>query len=130
MQNAQRSTSRDQWLGNPATNAVRRRTVLGHLSKVMWITAVFSVVCGGADVWAAKRGGESNMDIVSEPASESRHLRSKAERRDDALRMHWASFKSIPTIAQVMDVNTGWVRGRAMSIGLEIRPRSEIIGGT
>jgi hypothetical protein len=130
MPNIQRSTSRDQWLGNPATNTVRRRTVLGHLSKVMWITAVFSVVCGGGEVWAAKRGGESNMDIVSESASENRQFRSKADRRDEALRMHWASFKSIPTIAQVMDVNTGWVRCRAMSIGLAIRQRSALIGRT
>jgi hypothetical protein len=129
MQNTQRSTSRDHWLGNAATNTVRRRTILGQFSKAMCITALFSVVCGGGAVWAAKRGGESNMDIVSEAASESRQLRSKAPPPDEALRQHWASFKSIPTIAQVMDVNTGWVRGRAMSIGLAVRPRDAIIRG-
>jgi hypothetical protein len=130
MPTVQRSTSRDQWFGKVTANAIRRRTVLGQLSKAMCITALFSVVWGCGDVWAAKRGGESNMDLVSEAASENRQLRSKVEPRDDTLRMHWASFKSVPKIAQVMDVKTGWVRGRAMSIGLAVRPRSSIIGGT
>lgn len=130
MPTVQRSTSRDQWLGKATANTIRRRAILGQLSKAMCVTALFSVVWGGGDVWAAKRGGESNMDLVSEAASESRQLRSKVEPRDDTLRMHWASLKSIPTIAQVMDVKTGWVRGRAMSIGLAVRPRSAIIGGT
>ena len=70
------------------------------------------------------------MDLVSEAAWENRQLRSKSEPRDDTLRMHWASFKGIPTIAQAMDVKTGWVRSRAMSIGLAVRPRSAINGGT
>ncbi len=126
----QRSASSDQWLGKPTANRVRRRTVLGQLPKAMCVTALFSIMWGCGDVWAAKRGRESNMDLVSEAVSENRQSRSKAELRDDTLRMHWASFKSIPTIAQVMDVKTGWVRGRAMSIGLAVRPRSAIIDGT
>ena len=130
MSTVQRSTSRDEWLGKATANTIRRRTVLGQLSKAMCVTALFSVVWGCGDVWPAKRGGETNMDLVSEAAWENRQLRSKSEPRDDTLRMHWASFKSIPTIARVMDVKTGWVRGRAMSIGLMIRPRSAIIDGT
>lgn len=129
MPTVQRITSRDEWPGNPTANTIRRRSVLGQLSKALSITAVFSVVWGG-DVSAAKRGGQSKMDLLSQAASENRQLRAKAEPRDDVLRMHWASFKSIPTIARVMDVKTGWVRSRAMSIGLAVRPRSAITGGT
>jgi len=103
--------------------------ILDNFSKAMCITALFSVVLGGSNGWTAKRGGESNMDLRSEAASENRQLL-RVETHEDALRMHWASFKSIPTIAQVMDVRTGWVRSHAMRIGLEVRPRSSIIGGT
>ena len=130
MPTVQRSASRDQWLEKPTANMIRRRAVLGRLSKAMCITALFTVVCGGGDVWAAKRGGESNMDLMPKAASENRSLRLTAETYEDALRTQWASFKSIPTIARVMDVKTGWVRSRAMSIGLAVRPRSAIIGRT
>ena|SRR5579859_3281875 len=130
MPTVQRSASRGQWPAQATANTIRRRTVLSQLSKAMCVTALFSVIWGGGDVSAAKRGGESTMDLVSEAASENRQLRSKAEPLDDMLRIHWASFKSIPKIAQVMDVKTGWVRGRAMSIGLAVRPRSAIIGRT
>ena len=129
MPNVQRSTCWDRRLEHPKTNAVRRRMILDNFSKAMCITALFSVVLGGSNGWTAKRGGESNMDLRSEAASENRQLL-RVETHEDALRMHWASFKSIPTIAQVMDVRTGWVRSHAMRIGLEVRPRSSIIGGT
>jgi len=130
MPTVQRSTSRNQWAGEPTANTIRRRMVLGQLSKAMCITALFSVVLDGGNGWAAKRGGESNMDLRSEAALENRQLRLSVEMHEDALRMHWASFKSIPTIAQVMAVRTGWVRSHAKRIGLEVRPRSSIIGGT
>ena len=119
---------RDHWL--ETAPIMGRRTILGQLSKAMCITALFSVVWGSGDAWAGRCEGESSMGVLSEAAAANRRLGSNAEPCDDTLRMHWASFKSIPTIARVMDVKTGWVRSRAMSIGLTVRPRSTIIGGT
>jgi hypothetical protein len=69
------------------------------------------------------------MDAMSKVASENGQLRSKAERRDQALRVQWALLRSIPAIARVMDVNPAWVRRRAMRIGLPARPRAVIVHG-
>lgn len=108
------------------TIGVRRRTVLGLLSQLMLAVVALLVVSGGGDVGTALRGGGINMDVVSEAGSESRNVSLKAGERDDELRGHWTSPKSMSTIAQAMDVKTCWVRVRATRLGLAPRLRSAI----